>query len=150
MLKSLEIKPKIGFGEIEFGEYLDNIVSLLGEAEEIDTIEEDEEMNMLILHYWELGFSVIFEGGAKQIVSGFETDHPEATMFEKKVIGMSEQDIINLMQDNGLGDYDTEMEEVDKRISFDDEMLDFYFRDDKLVYVNWGVYVNEEGEIEDF
>ncbi len=150
MLKSLEIKPKIGFGEIEFGEYLDNIVSLLGEAEEIDSIEEDEEMNMLILHYWELGFSVIFEGAAKQIVSGFETDHPDATMFEKKVIGMSEQAIVKLMQENGLGEYETEMEEVDKRISFDDEMLDFYFRDDKLVYVNWGVYVNEEGEIEDF
>ncbi len=150
MLKSLEIKPKVGFGEIEFGEYLDNIVSLLGEAEEIDTIEEDEEMNMLILHYWELGFSVIFEGSTKQIVSGFETDHTDATMFEKKVIGMSEQDIVKLMQENGLGEYETEMEEVDKRISFDDEMLDFYFRDDKLVYVNWGVYVNEEGEIEDF
>ena len=150
MLKSLEIKPKIGFGEIEFGEYLDNIVSLLGEAEEIDSIEEDEEMNMLILHYWELGFSVIFEGAAKQIVSGFETDHPDATMFEKKVIGMSEQAIVKLMQENGLGEYETEMEEVDKRISFDDEMLDFFFRDDKLVYVNWGVYVNEEGEIEDF
>jgi len=150
MLESLEIKPKVGFGEIEFGEYLDNIVTLLGEAEEIDSIEEDEEMNMLILHYWELGFSVIFEGNAKQIVSGFETDHPEATMFGHKVIGMNEDDIIKLMEENGLGKHESEMEEVDKRVSFDDEMLDFYFRDNKLVYVNWGVYVNEEGEIEDF
>ncbi len=150
MLKSLEIKPKTGFGEIEFGEYLDNIVTLLGEAEEIDTIEEDEEMNMLILHYWELGFSVIFEGSAKQIVSGFETDHPDATMFEHKVIGMAEEEIIKLMRENGLTEYETEMEAEDKRISYDDEMLDFYFRDNKLVYVNWGVYVNEEGEIEDF
>ena len=150
MLESLEIKPKVGFGEIQFGEYLDNLVTLLGEAEEIDSIEEDEEMNMLILHYWELGFSVIFEGRTKQVVSGFETDHTDATMFGQKVIGMSEEDIIKLMKENGLDEHESEMEEVDKRVSFDDEMLDFYFRDNKLVYVNWGVYVNEEGEIEDF
>jgi hypothetical protein len=150
MLESLEIKPKEGFGEIKFGEYLDNIVTLLGEAEEIDTIEEDEEMNMLILHYWELGFSIIFEGSTKQIVSGFETDHPDATMFGKKVIGMPEKEVIALMKENGVVNFEAEQEEVDKRVSYDDEMLDFYFRDDKLVYVNWGVYVNEEGEIEDF
>lgn len=150
MLKSLEIRPKIGFGEIKFGEYLDNVISLLGEAEEIDTIEEDEEMNMLILHYWELGFSVIFEGTTKQVISGFETDHPDATMYGRKVIGMSEADIIQVMKENGLRGYETEMEEEDKRVSFDDEMLDFYFRDNKLVFVNWGVYVNEEGEIEVF
>ncbi len=150
MLESLEIKPKEGFGEIKFGEYLDNIVTLLGEAEEIDTIEEDEEMNMLILHYWELGFSIIFEGSTKQIVSGFETDHPDATMFGKKIIGMPEKEVIALMKENGVVNFEAEQEEVDKRVSYDDEMLDFYFRDDKLVYVNWGVYVNEEGEIEDF
>jgi len=150
MLESLEIRPKVGFGEIKFGEYLDNIVTLLGEAEELDTIEEDEEMNMLILHYWELGFSIIFEGTAKQVVSGFETDHQDATMFGKKIIGMPEADVIKLMTDNGMGSYESEMEEVDKRVSFDDEMLDFYFRDDKVVYVNWGVYVNSDGEIENF
>ena len=150
MLESLEIKPKIGFGEIKFGEFLDNIVMLLGEAEEIDSIEEDEEMNMLILHYWELGFSVIFEGKTKQVVSGFETDHPDATMFGKKVIDMPEKELLALMKENGMTNFDSEQEEIDKRVSFDDEMLDFYFRDDKLVYVNWGVYVNEEGDIEDF
>ena len=105
---------------------------------------------MLILHYWELGFSVIFEGKTKQVVSGFETDHPDATMFGKKVIDMPEKELLALMKENGMTNFDSEQEEIDKRVSFDDEMLDFYFRDDKLVYVNWGVYVNEEGDIEDF
>ena len=150
MLESLEIRPKDGFGEIKFGEYLDNIVTLLGEAEEIDTIEEDEEMNMLILHYWELGFSIIFEGKTKQVVSGFETDHPDATMFGEKIIGKSEEEVLSLMKQNGMEGYEAEQEEIDRRVSFDDDMLDFYFRDDRLAYVNWGVYVNEEGEIEDF
>ncbi len=150
MLESLEIKPKEGFGEIKFGEYLDNIVTLLGEAEEIDSIEEDEEMNMLILHYWDLGFSIIFEGKTKQVVSGFETDHQDATMFGEKIIGKSEEEVIDLMKNNGMTGFEAEQEDTDKRVSFDDDMLDFYFRDNKLVYVNWGVYVNDEGEIEDF
>ena len=150
MIKTLEIKPKEGFGEIKFGEILDNVVSLLGEPQELDSFEEEEELNMLILHYWDLGFSIIFEGKAKQVVAGFETDHPEATFYGEKIIGMSEQDVISLMKGHGYQEFETDMEDGDKRLSYDDLLLDFYLRDNKVIYVNWGALVTDDGELEEF
>ncbi len=150
MIKSLEIKPKEGFGEIKFGEILDNVVMLLGEPQELDSLEEEEELSMLILHYWDLGFSIIFEGVSKQVVAGFETDHPDATMYGKKVIGMPEEEVISMMKEKGYSEFETDMEDGDKRLTYEDLLLDFYFRDGKVIYVNWGALVNEEGEVEDF
>jgi len=37
----------------------------------------------------------------------------------------------------------------EKRVSYDDAMIDFFFNDGDLVFVNWGVLVNEKGEIEE-
>jgi hypothetical protein len=147
MITSLEIKPNKGFGEIKFGDYIDNIVTLLGEPEEIDTFEDDEEVNMLILHYWDLGISVFSEGGSKQVVSGFETDHPDVTLFGTKIIGLSENEIKNLMAKNGYREFETETEEEGKRISYDELLLDFYFRNDKLAFLSWDALLNEKGEI---
>ena len=150
MIKSLEIKPKEGFGEIKFGEILDNVVMLLGEPQELDSFEDEEELNMLILHYWDLGFSIIFEGTFKQVVAGFETDHPDATIYGKKAIGMSEKDVISVMKEHGYPEFETDMEDGDKRLTFEELLLDFYFRDGKVIYINWGALVDDEGELEDF
>lgn len=150
MINSLEIKPKEGFGDINFGEILDNVVMLLGEPQEIDSFEDEEEFTMLILHYWDLGFSIIFEGITKQVVAGFETDNEDAVMFGKKIIGMAENDVITMMKDQGYSEYEIDMEDGDKRLTYEDILLDFYFRDGKVIYVNWGALVNEDGELEDF
>ena len=150
MINSLEIKPKEGFGDIKFGEILDNVVMLLGEPQELDSLEEDEELSMLILHYWDLGFSIIFEGVSKQVAAGFETDHPDATMFGEKIIGASEKHVVNMMKEKGFSEFETDMEDGDKRLTYDELLLDFYFRDGKVIYVNWGALINEEGEVEEF
>ena len=149
MIKTLEIKPKIGFGEINFGESLDNVMTLLGKPQEIDSLEEDEELNILILHYWDMGFSIIFEGVTKQVIAGFETDHPDAEMYGKKVMGMTEEEVVNMMKEHGYAEYEKDIEDGDTRISYDDLLLDFYLKDGKVIYVNWGVYVNEDGEVEE-
>jgi hypothetical protein len=122
----------------------------LGEPQELDSMDDEEEFNMLILHYWDLGFSIIFEGVSKQVVSGFETDHPDATMYGKKIIGMGEEEVISMMKEHGFSEFETDLEEGDKRLSYEDLLLDFYLRDGKVIFVNWGALVNEEGEVEEF
>jgi len=94
---------------------------------------------------------VFFEGKNNHVLSCFETDNEETTLFGKKVFSMTEQEIIELMKEEGLTQIDTEEEEWgEKRVSFDEGLIDFYFQDGKLVTVNWGVFVNEDGEIEEF
>ncbi|MBI9038634.1 MAG: hypothetical protein JEY97_10920 [Bacteroidales bacterium] len=151
---TLEIKPKIGFGELEFGDTTEKLTSYLGEAEEIENIEEiedDADFNTLILNYWSIGITVFFEGVEKSVISCFETDNPEAMLFGKKIFELNEKEVIELMNANGFTEIEDEIEEEgEKRLSFDQALIDFFFEDDILAAINWGVLINDQGDIEEF
>lgn len=148
---TLEIKPKEGLGELMFGDTSEKLISILGEAEEIEDIEDEDEFNTVILNYWKQGISAFFEGIEKSVLSCFEVENPEATLYGKKVFKLSEKEVISLMKENGFKELETEIEESgEKRVSFEDGMIDFVYEEGDLVAVNWGVLVNDEGEIEEF
>jgi hypothetical protein len=144
------IKPRQGFGDINFGQTIDETVKKLGEAQEIEQIDDEDVVNTIIMHYWDMGTSIFFEGTNKAVISCFETDNPESSLFDMKVFTMVESDIASLMKSNGYIEMEREMEEGETRLSFEDGLIDFFFIDGRLIAVNWGVMVNEDGEIEDF
>ncbi len=146
-----EIKPKEGFGELQFGETTDHVTRLLGEPEEVETIQDEDDFNTTILNYWEVGVSVFFEGVEKSVLSCFETDIEESTLYGKKVFEMNELQVIGLMKEHGFEVAETEEEpDGERRISYDDALIDFFFHEGHLLAVNWGVLVNDQGEIEEF
>lgn len=146
-----EIKPKDGFGELKFGVTVKQVITTLGEPEEIESIEDDDEFNTTILNYWETGVSVFFEGIEKSVLSCFETDIPESTLFGQKVFDLNEKEITALMEKEGFDIAETEEDKSgERRISYDDALIDFFFHEGGLVAVNWGVLVNDRGEIEEF
>lgn len=150
---TLDIQPKVGFGELKFGNTIEEIVAFMGEAEDVEDIDDDEDFNTVIMNYWDSGFSVFIEGNGaeKSVASCFETDHIEATLFGKEVFKMTQKEITELMQANGYSEIDSELEETGEfRLSFEDGLIDFFFTDGELNGVNWGVLVNEHGEIEEF
>jgi hypothetical protein len=146
----LEIVPKIGLGQIRFGEISEKVISILGQPEDIENIEDVDSFNTVVLYYWEKGITVFFEGKEKSVVSCLETENPDSTLFGKSIFDMTEEDIIALMKEKGY-----EVEEIEnetsgeRRVSYDDAMIDFFFEAGDLVAVNWGVLINEKGEIED-
>jgi hypothetical protein len=146
-----EIKPKEGFGELQFGETSEHVITLLGEPEEIETIQDDDDFNTTILNYWKTGLSAFFEGVDKSVLSCLETDIEESTLFGKKVFEMNELQVIDLMKEHGYEVAETEEEDDgERRISYDDALIDFFFHEGHMIAVNWGVLVNEQGEIEEF
>lgn len=147
MISSYEIIPKKGLGDLTFGMDMEKVVLGLGEPEEMDNFESEEEMNAVLLHYWEKGVSIFFEGHTQQILVGMETDHPKATLYEKKIIGMPEKEVIALMEANGAGDYDREEEDGEIRLSFEEQMIDFYIRDGKVAFVNWDIILDSDGNV---
>ena len=149
----LEIGLLDGLDELKFGDSPETVKNFLGEPIEIEDIGEevDEELDTILWSYDELGLTVFFEGKNNHVLSCFETDNEETTLFGKKLFSLDEPQIIELMKENGLTMIDAEEEEWgEKRVSFDEALIDFYFQKNKLVTVNWGVFVNEEGEIEEF
>lgn len=117
----------------------------------IESIEDDDEFNTTILNYWETGVSVFFEGIEKSVLSCFETDIPESTLFGQIVFDLNEKEITALMEKEGFEIAETEEDKSgERRISYDDALIDFFFHEGGLVAVNWGVLVNDQGEIEEF
>ena len=147
-LSDFEIKPNVGLGELTFGTEMKPFIKQVGEPEEIENIDEDEEMNTTVLHYWNTGYSVFFVGLSDQVFAGIETDHPDVNLFGEKIMGSSEDEIVALMKNHGYNDYEIEKEESDRRLSFDISMMDFFFRKGKMVYMNFGVFVDDKGQIE--
>ena len=85
-----DIKPKEGFGELKFGETSKDVIRILGEPDEMETIQDDDAFNTTILNYWDTGVSAFFEGTGKSVLSCFETDIEDSTLFGKKVFEMNE------------------------------------------------------------
>ncbi len=155
MLSNYKITPNLGFDEIKFGIDLDSFVEKYGEPEDIDSIHEDEEFSTTVLHYWKDGVSIFFVGTVNPVLAGVETDHPEAELYGEKIMDRTKEDIVSLMKKNGHTKYEVENEEYsgdgdekDLRVSYESSMMDFFFRDNLLVYMNFGVLVDENGNIE--
>ncbi len=144
------IIPRKGFGDLVFGLTIEQALKLVGEAQEMEQIDDDEIVNTIILHYWDKATSLFFEGSAKPVLSCVETDNEDATLFGAKVFELDQNEIIDLMKKHGYKTYETEMEEGEKRLSFEEGLIDFFFKDARLIAINWGVMVTDEGEIDDF
>jgi len=147
---TLEIVPKKGLGEIHFGDTSDDVIKILGEPEDIENIEDVDGFNTVILYYWEQGLTVFFEGREKSVIACIETENADSLMFGKEIFKMTEEDIIALMSTKGYHLEEVEMETTgERRVSYDDALMDFFFEGGHLIAVNWGVLVNEKGEIEE-
>lgn len=157
MLSNYKITPNVGYGDIKFGIDMDSFVEKYGEPEDIDSIDDGDDFNTTVLHYWKGGASIFFVGTANPVLAGIETDHPECELYGEKIMGETKEDIIALMKKNGQVTYESEDEEYsnnddddkkDLRVSYENSMMDFFFRDNLLVYMNFGVMVDENGNIE--
>jgi hypothetical protein len=147
---TLDIVPKAGYGEIHFGETSEKVITYIGQPEDVENIEDVDGFSTVVLYYWDLGVTVFFEGREKSVVSCIETENPESFMFGKKIFEMSEEDIVSLMESYKYEVAEIEMETTgERRVSYDDAMIDFFFSEGDLIAVNWGVLVNERGEIEE-
>ncbi len=143
---TLEIKPLEGFGELEFGATKDEVFEYLGKPEEDEVFADEEEGDTLVCHFWGKAVSAFFENLTDPILNNLETDNPDATLFGKPIFTMKEDEVKQLMKANGYTEIDEEVMEAEefdneKRVSFDEAMVDFFFEDDLLTAVSWGVFL---------
>jgi hypothetical protein len=141
---TLEIKPLVGFGELKFGAAKSDVEGFLGEPEEIEDLPgEADESDAEVWNYWEDGHTVFFEKDFDGKCTCFETDNEEATLFGKPVFRLTEAGVKDLMNVNGYSEVDAEDEEWgERRVSYNDAVMDFYFENDKLISVSWGVFID--------
>lgn len=146
-MEKLVIMPLKGFGEIPFGMTMDEAVKVLGSPtyyEELNDMEETGNRS-IYYEYENLETNIYFEGITKSVVACFETENTNAVLFDNKVFDLTPEEVKELMRENGFKELEEEDEDGEHRVSFEDAFMDFFFDDDCLTAVSWGVLVDDQG-----
>jgi hypothetical protein len=128
---------------------LDEAVKKLGMPDFYEELSDMEETGnrSIFYEYDELETNIYFEGVTKSVVACFETENMEATLYGEPVFDLTKEEIIDLMKKQGFKELEEETEDDELRVSFEDAMIDFFFDEDELTAVSWGVLVDEQGDI---
>ncbi len=148
-MKDFTIEPLKGYGEIPFGMTLDEAAKILGMPDFYEELSDMEETGnrSIYYEYEELETNIYFEGVTKSVVACFETENMEATLYGEPIFDLTKEEIIDLMKEHGFKELEEEKEDEERRVSFEDAMIDFFFDEDGLAAVSWGVLVDEQGDI---
>ena len=135
---SFEIKPCVGFSALLFGASMADAEKVFGKAEEVQLIEGIEDFQTTVWHYWENGFTLFFCEKSNQLFNCVEIDNSKAQLWGQKIFDLKEKQIIELFKSKGIILFETEVHEWgEKRLSFDEVNIDFYFEKNKLKSLNY-------------
>ncbi len=148
-MKENEIKLGTGIGNIKFGYTMDQVKAVMGEPEEVEESDEDDEFEHKAWNYWEEGYSFFFDHEDDYRLSCVQTENPDVILFDKKVFDLSTTELKDLLAQNGITEFETEkLETGETRLSYEKDMIDLYFEDDQLLAINFGVYINDDLEVQ--
>lgn len=130
----LDIKIKQGLGDILFDTPIEDIVAVLGEAKEVETIDNVDDMPTTIMRYGD-DVSLFFEGDNPTLTC-IDIADEDCTLFGEEVFDMNEKEIVTLMVSNNYFEQDADTEDWgERRISFPEGNIDFFFEDDELMSI---------------
>jgi hypothetical protein len=110
-----------------------------GKPEETELLDDIDDCQATVWHYWDDGFTLFFDEHDNRFFNCAEIDNPSTLLWGQKVFSMNEKQIIQLFKTKGFIRFETEQQEWgEKRLSFDDANIDFYFEKNKLCSINYG------------
>ena len=131
---TFDIHIRQGIGDLKFDMPVEEVVAILGQADEVETIENATDETTTVLRYSE-SLTLFFEGD-NPTLSCIDISNEEATLFGKDIFDMGEKAIVKLMVDNHYYEQDVDNEVWgERRITFNEGNIDFFFEDDELMSV---------------
>ena len=132
------INVKKGFGDIDLNMPVEEVVAMLGEADEVESVENALDEPTTILHYYDGELTLFFEGDCPTLQC-IDLSLDDSTLFGQPIFGMKEEDIVRLMFDNNYCEEDADEEAWgERRVSFGEANVDFFFDEGELVSVVYG------------
>src|SRR5690606_20419437 len=148
-----EIHLGQGLGELKFGISRETLQAVLGEPTEVDAYSYTEEMDELTesWHYDDLDVSMSFDEEDNWRLGTIAVSSPEYMINGKALIGKMHDEVMKAAEEMDLGDYEVEDWSNDESpdhilISFEEKSLNFWFDGGILAEIQWGPYVDEDGE----
>ena len=132
------IRVKEGLGDIHFGMAVEDVVAMVGEAEEVECVENALDEPTTVLHYEEHCLTLFFEG-ENPVLKCIDLSLEDSTLFGEKPFEKSEKEIVRLMVENNYYEQDADNEAWgERRISFNEGNIDFFFDHDELTSIVFG------------
>lgn len=132
---NIDIKIKEGLGDLRFGMPVEEVVGVLGQADEVENIDNAADEPTTVLHYNDLGLTIFCEGENPELAC-IDIDNEECTLFGERVFDMDERAIVKLMVANNYTEQDADQEDWgERRISFPEGNIDLYFDEGELMSI---------------
>lgn len=140
----MEIIIGRGLGDIVFGMYEDDIVSMLGEADKINYSEKE---NGVVYYYNDKMIKLKFDKDEDGKLYSIEVFHPDLILFDQKVIDKKKEEIENLLMKNEC--YNLEFEDYDTFETLFCEKIwsTFMFEFNKLRSIEFSPLFKNENDI---
>ncbi len=132
------ISIKEGIGDLRFRMPVEEVSALLGEADEVENIDNAADEPTTVLRYNELGLVLFFEG-ENPTLACIDVENEESTLMGKEVFDLDERQIVEMMVKNGYVEQDVDEEDWgERRVSFPEGNIDFFMVEDELVSIVMG------------
>lgn len=153
-MKSSEIKPGTGYGNIFFGMSREQLKNLLGEPDEIESTPHDDEEEDVTesWHYDELEISVSFEKTEDWKLCTVAVSTADATLHGEHPVGMDEASLSALLAKldvkNPLKEDWSSADAPDyKAITAEELEMVFWLEDGEVMDIQWGPFFIDEDTI---
>lgn len=132
---NLTINIKQGLGDVRFNMPVEEVVALLGNADEVENIDNAADEPTTVLQYNNHGITLFFEG-ENPVLACIDVSNEECTLFDKRIFDMNERQLVELMVANKYLEQDVDEEEWgERRVSFPEGNIDFFFDEGELVSI---------------
>ncbi|MCR5822042.1 MAG: hypothetical protein K6F85_03900 [Bacteroidales bacterium] len=129
---------KQGIGDIRFDMPVEEAVAIMGTPDEVEEIDNAADETTTVLRYLDEGVTLFFEG-ENPCLQCIDVDNEDYTMLGEQVFDLSEKEIVQLMVRNKYCEQDIEDELWgERRVSFGEANVDFFFDGDELVSISIG------------
>ncbi len=132
-----------GLNNFEFGLTKDSFIEENPDKINFELIEEEEELKTEAINIEELNSYLYFDGDETELLlTACATENKDSILFGQKVFELSKEDIIKLVKAHKFNEIEEDTEEWgEERLSFYDAMVDFFFKNGKLVSISWGILI---------
>lgn len=140
-MENFTIEPLKGYGDIAFEMTLEDVVKIIGKPDkqvEIEPVEDGDESHVVVLDYYNMDMSLYFEGNSVSRLYDIYSVNEKTTLYGAKIFDLNKDEIIELMSQNGHEKFIEDTDDGDC-VTFEDANIDFYFDENELVEVFWGI-----------
>lgn len=134
----LTIKIKKGIGDLTFGMPVEEVVNLMGTADEVENIDNAADESTTVLRYNEEGLTLFCEG-ENPTLACIDVSNEDCTLFGETIFDLEERNLVDLMVKNNFTEQDVDEEDWgERRVTFNEGNIDFYFDNGELISIILG------------